>query len=317
MILERIEHETGAPMQDLLQIVATASYRYKTYRIAKRTGGYRVIDHPSTDLKFLQRWLNRNLFTLLPVHEVAFGYRHGVGIADNARIHVKNNYLLKVDFAEFFPSLRHNDVKALLGAHFAEPIGALSKSDIDIIAKIVCKDGALTIGAPSSPLLSNAILYDFDCFVLEVCKNREVTYSRYADDLFMSTNQSNQLPEVLRAIRVDLRARAWPRLTINEGKTVSTSKKRRRVVAGVVLTPDGSLSVGRGKKRQIRALIHRYTANELQVEEMSYLSGYLAFVISIEPHFVDRVRKKYGNEAIDQLMGMSPATRKTYGRRKV
>lgn len=315
MILERIERDTGIPAKDLLQIVATASYRYKTYRIAKRTGGYRVIDHPSADLKFLQRWLNRNLLTLLPVHESAFAYRRGIGIADNARLHVRNNYILKIDFADFFPALKHHDVRAVLDAHLVKQIPGLTESDIDMIVRIVCKDGALTIGAPSSPLLSNAILYDFDCFVVDSCKKGQITYSRYADDLFMSTNQSNQLKEVLQAIRTDLRKRAWPRLTINEGKTLFTSKKRRRVVAGVFLAANGRLSVGRRKKRQIRAFIHRYVANMLLPEEVSYLSGYLAFVKSVEPEFIDRVRRKYGDETIDELMHMMPTMRKTYGNR--
>lgn len=316
MILERIANETGVLQDDIWKIVLTASYRYKTYRIRKRTHGNRVIDHPTPDLKFLQRWLNRNIFESLPVHENAFAYRRGIGIADNARSHATNNYLLKIDFADFFPSLKDNDVRLVLEREAAEQLPTLTETDIDTILHIVCKHGALTIGAPSSPILSNTILFDFDCFVTELCQANHVAYSRYADDLFLSTDRPNQLTDILEAIRTDLRNMVSPRLTINEDKTVFTSKKRRRVAAGLVLTSDGCLSIGRKKKRSIRTLIHLYSTGMLPPDDISYLRGYLAFVNSVEPNFLRRVRQKYGDETINSLLSSEPTVRKTYGTRK-
>ena len=316
MILERIANETGVLQDDIWKIVLTASYRYKTYRIRKRTHGNRVIDHPTPDLKFLQRWLNRNIFESLPVHENAFAYRRGIGIADNARPHATNNYLLKIDFADFFPSLKDNDVRSVLERQAAKQLPTLTETDIDTILHIVCKHGALTIGAPSSPILSNAILFDFDCFVTELCQANHVAYSRYADDLFLSTDRPNQLTDILEAVRTDLRNMVSPRLTINEDKTVFTSKKRRRVAAGLVLTSDGCLSIGRKKKRSIRTLIHLYSTGMLPPDDISYLRGYLAFVNSVEPNFLRRVRQKYGDETINSLLSSEPTVRKTYGARK-
>jgi len=314
MILERIGQETGVSTDEILEIAVTASHRYKTYRISKRTGGYRIINHPTPDLKYLQRWLNRNIFSSLPVHDAAFAYRSGMGIADNAKQHLKNNYLLKVDFSDFFPSLKHKDVKTVLELYLENNTTDITEFDIDIILQIVCKNRALTIGSPSSPVLSNAILYDFDCFVSGICQKMGIAYSRYADDLFLSTNRPNTLEKVLEVIREDLRDRTSPHLEINNKKTVFTSKKRRRIVAGIVLSSEGKLSIGREKKRKIRTLIHLYSTNALPAEKVSYLRGYIAFASSIEPEFVDRVREKYGGETITKLMGTEPVMRKTYGK---
>ena len=99
---------------------------------------------------------------------------------------------MKIDFSNFFPSLKRKDVKTVLESHLADKLPDLEE-DIGIILDIVCKKGALTIGAPSSPVLSNAILYDFDCFVSTLCVKEQVTYSRYADDLYTSTNQHDKL----------------------------------------------------------------------------------------------------------------------------
>ena len=303
MILERLVAETGVSTSDLLKIIRTAHHRYKTYRIPKRTGGFRVIHHPTPTLKFLQRWLNRNIFESLSVHEAAVAYRRGIGISDNAKRHVRNTYLLKVDFQDFFPSLSDDDVKYVLTEQLLDKNPLVSEDDIKLIVHIVCRKSALTIGAPSSPILSNAILYDFDFFLSGVCREEGIVYSRYADDLFLSTNKPNVLSEVLKVIRTDLRERTRPRLTVNNAKTVFTSKKRKRVAAGLILTSDDRLSIGRDKKRQIRTLVYLYSTNKLPPEKISYLHGYLAFASSVEPEFVGRLRQKYGNEIINRLLG--------------
>lgn len=310
MILDRIAGETGVSIDDLSVIVRTASRRYKTYSIPKRTGGRRTINHPTPELKFLQRWMTQNLFGVLPVHHAVTSYRNGVGIAHNARLHASQNYLLKIDFADFFPSISAEDVRSIMVAHSMKFDPQLTNDDITVVVETVCKNGALTIGAPSSPALSNAILYDFDLFVFEACQARHVVYSRYADDIFLSTDEPNRLSNLLEVIRAKLAEGGSPVLRINEDKTVFTSRKRRRVVTGLVLTSDCRLSIGRKKKRQIRSMIHSYENDDLAVDEVSYLRGYLAFVNSVEPDFLDRLRQKYGTELLDQIMGEATVARK-------
>ena len=312
MILDRIAEETGVSVDDLSVIVGTASRRYKTYSIPKRTGGRRTISHPTPEVKFLQRWMTRNLFGVLPVHHAVTSYRHGVGVADNARLHASQNYLLKVDFVDFFPSISAEDIRSIMAAHSTKFDPQLTNDDIDVVVETVCKNGALTIGAPSSPALSNAILYDFDVFLFEVCQAQHVVYSRYADDIFLSTDEPNRLSNLLEVIRTKLAEGGRPVLRINEEKTVFTSRKRRRVVTGLVLTSDCRLSIGRKKKRQIRTMIHLYRNHDLAVGEVSYLRGYLAFVNSVEPEFLGRLRRKYGKEILDQIMGEATVVRK-YG----
>ena len=200
----------------------------------------------------------------------------------------------------FFPSLKKCDVKKVL-KNQCLLWEDLADIDIEIILKIVCKDGALTIGAPSSPILSNALLYEIDCHISKLCSSRKIVYSRYADDLFLSTNHPNILSSTLQLIRNDLKTRQSPKLKINEKKTVFTSRKRKRMAAGLVLTSDKKLSIGRKKKREIRALVHQYTQNKISLDSLSYLCGYLAFVQSVEPEFLQRICNKFGKEVIDNL----------------
>ncbi len=310
MILDRIARETGVSVDVLRIIVRTASRRYKTYSIPKRNGGRRTISHPTPEVKYLQRWMNRNLFGVLPIHHAVTSYRDGISVAHNASLHARQNYLLKVDFEDFFPSISADDIRATLIAHSTDFDPHLTNADIEVVVETVCRRGALTIGAPSSPVLSNAILYDFDHFVFGACQQRHVVYSRYADDLFLSTDEPNRLSDLLEMIRTKLAEGGRPVLRINENKTVFTSRKRKRIVTGLVLTSDRQLSVGRKKKRQIRSMIHLYRSNGLADAEVSYLRGYLAFVNSVEPEFLDRLKRKYGDELLGQIMGEEVVARK-------
>jgi len=291
------------------RVARSAEYRYKTYNIPKKRDPktWRTINHPARELKLLQRWIVKNVIELLPVHRAAVAYRKHASIAKNARLHQHNNYLLKVDFIDFFPSLTGVDVIHVLHTNSSVLAGVASgPRDLDLVRKLVCKGDRLTIGAPSSPALSNAIMFGFDTVWYERCRAMGVTYSRYVDDLYFSTNQRNVLSPLLEKLREELRRQRHPTLIINEQKTVFTSRKRRKIVTGLVVTPDGSLSLGRQKIRHLRSLVFRSFQGEMSPEMEKYLKGMLAYARSIEPDLIDRLRekfqKKYGVDVIARLL---------------
>ncbi len=311
MTLRQLALDMRVPVSDIELIAQTASYRYKTYHIAKRTGGTREISHPAKELKSLQRWLAGEVFSKLPVHQSVYSYRRGVGIRDHAELHRKQNYLLRIDFQDFFPSITTKDVARLLVENRRRLSPLLSPEDFRNVCRIVCRYGRLTIGAPSSPIISNAILYSFDRHWFSVCKKREIVYSRYADDIYFSTDIPNILAATLDQVRDDLRNRKSPRLQINQQKVVFTSRKYNRNVTGLVLTSDKRISIGHQRKRWIRSQVHRFLLGQLSEGEAAYLRGYLSFVRSVEPTFLSALRKKYGADAIRRISNSELITGKT------
>lgn len=312
MLLKKIASDIHLSKEFITQVSKTASFRYKSYKIKKRTSGYRTIDHPARELKLLQTWIAENIFHSLPIHDSVFSYRKGRNIQGNANLHRKNNYLLRVDFADFFPSIRAIDIVNLLKVNSETLPKKLSRNDMLLITSIVCKNDRLTIGSPSSPIISNTILYEFDSRLTELCKKNLVTYSRYADDLYFSTSKPNVLEKILQSVVKETSELRSPSLNINNNKTVFTSRKRQRNVAGVILTSDNKLSIGRKRKRLIKSLIHTYIKGELSQDKASYLKGLLAYVQSIEPSFIKSLENKYGVEPMTQIRGIKLSTRKKY-----
>jgi RNA-directed DNA polymerase len=294
MILELMSARLALSVSYLQKLADTASHRYKEYSIPKKTDGMRTIHHPARELKLLQRWLLRNVLSELPIHGAATAYREGSSTKLNADMHVSHNYLLRIDFQDFFPSLTSEDILTLLRANqtlLAK--GQMTETDIDFITQIVCRFGSLTIGAPTSPSLSNAIMFAFDDTWWRAARDRDVTYTRYADDLYFSTNQPNVLRDMLDGVRQHLMAQRAPALRINDKKTVFSSRKRRRLTAGLVLTSDLRISVGRHKKRMLKSWVKKLKDKELDSLQVASLKGWIAHLRSVEPDFVIALERKY------------------------
>jgi RNA-directed DNA polymerase len=272
----------------------TATHRYKTYQIPKASGGLRTIDHPARELKLLQAWLVDNVLAHLPVHPAAFAYRKGRGILNHAQVHAAQNYLLKVDFREFFPSITGRDISALLKTNARLFTPPLDLSDDPLVRSLACKNDRLTIGAPSSPALSNAVMFDFDTYWAERCGRNEVIYSRYADDLYFSTNRPNVLSTILNELRADLMRRDSPKLYINDAKTAFSSRKRRRLVTGLVLASNREVSLGRSFKRRIKSMVFKHGLGGNDADQIARIRGLLSYARSIEPRFITALQRKFG-----------------------
>lgn len=295
-LLNRMSIDLGASFESLEQIIRTAPLRYKVFYIPKRDGSLREVAQPAREVKAIQRWIIHDLERLLPVHSAATAYRTGSSIKKNAMAHVESNYMLKMDLRNFFPSILFSDVVKHLGA-FAKH--EYADSAINLIAR-ACTWAPkrspplrLCIGAPSSPFLSNSIMFDFDNALQNQVDIESVRYTRYADDLTLSCASPGVLEKYPSVIERILSSLEFPRLEVNERKTVLASRAAGRFVTGVILTPDFNLSVGRDRKRLIRSMYHKMTLGLLSQVEINKLNGLLSFVEDIEPGFLDKIRSKY------------------------
>lgn len=294
----------GVSEAQLNRLILRAPHTYKVYTIPKRNGGLRTIAQPAKETKFLQYWLIKNLFHRLPIHVCATAYRPDASIRRNAEAHMHNSYLAKFDFKNFFTSIKSE----ALVAHFASHLGKhLSESDIIDVARICCikpeRGGGLclSIGAPSSPILSNSIMFEFDKAVFAWCRKNSFVYTRYADDLAFSTTTKDVCDTIEPVIRGVVRSLEYPRLMFNNKKTTFVSKKHQRRITGLIISNDETISLGRDRKRLISSLIHKYSLDALTEEAIYSLQGLLAFALDIEPAFIRRMSAKYGSELIDTI----------------
>jgi len=289
--LEQMSEDLQLPTAYILGIAGSASYRYKAYQIPKRSGGMRDIHHPSKELKALQRWLALQVINKLPVHDAATAYRPGRNVAHNASHHVANRFLLRMDFEDFFPSLGEDDIRRYCSAN-KHNCGEWSEEDLSLLCALSCRHGRLTIGAPTSPSLSNVLCERLDVALSQATAERTIVYTRYADDLFFSTSRPSVLRPFVEHVRHIVEEIGLPaRLKVNTAKTSHSSLKRRRKVTGVILGSDAQLSVGRNLKREIKTLI--FLVDTLTDIQRRRLAGLLGYCKMVEPDFINRLIIKF------------------------
>lgn len=303
-ILSEISSSLTLSAMELIQIAAKSPYTYKVYSIDKKSGGKRTIAQPARETKFLQRELIEKLFNELPVHQAATAYREGSSIKKNAWAHRNNRYLSKFDFKNFFESIREGDLELHFKKHLGEQ--EFSASFIRFVSRVSCyynppQGLTLSIGAPTSPLLSNSVMYEFDCLVSDWCNERGLAYTRYADDLTFSSNTKGQAFEIEGFIEEVLAKIKYPRLSLNSKKTLHASTSGKRRVTGLIISNDGNISLGRDRKRLISAMINRYATGSLSDDDLPKLQGLLGFAEDIEPLFCSKMRAKYGIKVISEI----------------
>ncbi len=301
----KMSHELLISPEDLEYLARSAPYRYKVYEIDKKQAGKkRTIAQPAREIKRLQYWVIENILKDFPIHPAAQAYRKGKNIANNAKPHAKKRFLLKLDFKDFFHSIKVNDFEQLINTSEFRQIDESEKACLGRILfwrKVRGGDLVLSIGAPSSPLLSNILLYDFDQKIAEFCKSLRVVYTRYADDLTFSTNRKNVLRLIENEVKKICQDLPFPKLTLNPQKTIHSSKANMRRVTGLILSNDGSISIGHERKRQLHAAVHHFKLGKLKEDEIAVLQGMLAFVHSVEPKFIRALSKRYGKEVLVSL----------------
>lgn len=299
-IIKEMSVDIGILPGHLREIIRTAPLRYKVFRIPKKNGGEREVAQPAREVKKIQRWIIKKLTPLLPIHEAVTAYKVGSSIKGNALVHAGNNFLLKVDFKDFFPSIVKDDIVCHLGKYCGEHYDSTA---VALMSYCLCwapkrtPPLRLCIGAPSSPLISNSILFDFDRVISKAAQECGINYTRYADDISLSSMRRGELDKMLGLINSVVSSIDYPTLKINSSKTVFASRKGKKVVTGLVLTPDRKVSVGRDRKKLVRAMYHRFRCGVLTQKEQERLVGLIAFIESVEPGFRERLERSYDSKS--------------------
>ena len=301
------------PEGDVARVVGSAPRRYKLFTIKKRNGiDRRVIAQPARALKAMQRHVIAAKLQALPIHPIATAYRVGRSIADNAAPHAGKRVILKLDFRDFFNSITPRDLVAVLDDARLDTIAVADRTVLTAILfwlNPLDKRLCLAIGAPSSPFISNAVMAPLDRQFDAIARAHSARCTRYADDITLSGNSIENLLQAEQDLRRAVARAPYPRLTFNDAKRGIFTSAGRRLVTGLVLTPDGKVSLGRERKRTISAALHHISvgrnATHAHREETR---GWLAYANSVEPAFVMAMAVKYPH-AFRSVMGMGFATR--------
>lgn len=158
--------------------------KYNRFTIPKKNGGERVIFSPSSDLKWVQNRVKEILENTYKFPSCVHAFTKNKSCYTNALHHISKRYVLNFDIKDFFPSIH---IGRIIGLFQHEPFNC-SYSVSVVLAQLVCCNNFLPQGSPCSPIISNIICYTLDRELTKLCRRNRCKYSRYADDISISTN---------------------------------------------------------------------------------------------------------------------------------
>lgn len=235
----------------------TDCIRYINFTIPKKSGGERTISAPVRGLKSILFSLNTLLQALYEPSKYAMGFAPGRSVVDNAKLHIGQRYIYNIDLKDFFPSIDKSRVWKRLTLPPFNFNSDIAHTIAGLCTMRIVEEGkerfVLPQGAPTSPILTNAICDTLDRRLGAVAKRFGLRYSRYADDITFSSlhyvygKDGEFIKELHRIIKEQ-------NFTINESKTRLQSLGYRQEVTGVIVSD--KINVCQEYVREIKTLLH-------------------------------------------------------------
>lgn len=241
---------------------------YKETFIRKKRGGMRRLLIPDGNLKTVQRRILRRLLRRLRAHPAAMGFERGRSIVHNALPHTRRKVIIKLDLIDFFPSTPAWRVEA-----YFRRVGWNAEAAA-LLTRLCTHEGGLPQGAPTSPRLSNLVLWLLDARIARFVARRKGSYTRYADDITISFPKD--YPRRIRGTiqKVGRLARGFGYKIHRRGKLRILRRHQQQRVTGLVV--NDKVQLPRKLRRLLRAVEHRLRTGRAATLTAEQIQGWRA-----------------------------------------
>ncbi|AQY65571.1 reverse transcriptase family protein [Pseudomonas veronii] len=335
LTLKHLAHLTQVPYKHLRDYVTREVESYKVFRVRKRgrlgqPTSFRVICVPPPSLSVAQQWIAQHVLAKAKPHAASTAFAPNCRLIDAASPHCTSRWLIKVDVKRFFESISEIDCYRVFRSLGYQPLVSfelsrlctrtgnfsrirrtvkwrrkvsLSKSKIPNYAS---RDiGHLPQGAATSPMLANLAMREADILLTELAERLGLTYTRYADDLTLSTTDVTfDREQARRTVNEVYRILQRFGLNPNLAKTTIASPRSRKIVLGLHVHQE-TPRLTRAFRMKIRMHLHyleRKDVGPLKHAERrgfsavagmrNHLMGLAAYAIQIEPDYGREVKAR-------------------------
>lgn len=267
---------------------------YEEIIIKKKNKNLRYLNEPSPILKGIQKRILKNVLEEKMISKCAYAYKKGLSTILNAKSHVGCKVILKLDIENFFDNINFYKV---YNSCFNENL--YPKKLGMLLTNLCVYNDMLPQGSPTSGYISNIVLRNFDCNIDAYCKDKNINYTRYSDDMTFSGDF-----DIRKLIKYVNELLYKERFRLNKSKIKVVLNTTRQQVTGIVVNEKINLS--KNYKRKIRqevyyvlkygvkSHIEKRNINLSCNRYLSVLLGKINYVLTVNPN--DKEFINYKNE---------------------
>ncbi|MBI1974656.1 MAG: RNA-directed DNA polymerase [Candidatus Zambryskibacteria bacterium] len=282
--------------------------------LKNRSGEYRKIVFTKSDpyriflrtlSAFLYEWYSHR------IPDSVHGFVKRRSIITNAQQHTQKKSVTNIDIKHFFESITFKEVHGIfIKVGFQDKIAGK-------LTELVTVDGVLAAGFATSPVLSNIACLDLDEDFKNLANEHGLIYTRYADDITLSSNKEIPSKEEIKNILIKYG------FEINENKYRIYRRGGPQYVTGLSVV-DKRPRLSKKFKRRLRLELyyikkygfmdHWAKAIKRAIDKNTYpsrfsqvayggwgLEGFAAFIHSVEPKLGSKIFKTLLKRGEDEM----------------
>lgn len=304
---------------------------YTTFRVRKREPRpgqkqeFRVICVPCEPLLRTQRWLARHVLNLQRMHQASCAYAPHSDICEAARIHAGARWLIKTDIRRFFESISEVSVFRVFREIGYQPLVAFELARLTtrlgrrnglhslrwygrsdrygvIQAYQEPRLGHLPQGAPTSPMLANLVARALDDRVAAIATTYSLRYTRYADDICLSSMDSTfGRARAREVVAQTFRAMAPLGFSPNIAKTHIVPPGARKIVLGLLVDSERPRLTAKMRdtiRQHVYYLTHERIGPALHASRRGFAStiglrnhvyGLVSYAQAVDPAYAEKI----------------------------
>ena len=334
LTMGHLAHTIDIPYQYIMRVCNRKYDPYRVFSIQKRSGGKRYICVPDEYLSIAQKWIHHNIlcstYALGCLSANVTAFKPNGSHIKNAKMHLGSDWIIKLDISNFFEAISERQIyhvfrrlgyRELVAFNLARICTRVldRKKDIRknkkrwkshsgkwkyINSRVL---GHLPQGAPTSPMLANLVCVELDKEIQKIAMNKDLVYTRYADDIALSGSKKNKdeskiiLSEISRIL-------GKYGFNVNHLKTKIISGGARKIITGLLV--DGNcVRIPKSYKDEVKKelyYIHKFGLEDhcKKIDKKNHIAYLMRLKGKIL--YICKVEKKVGRKFLDKFNSEFP-----------
>ncbi len=240
------------PINRVKYLATNSSDFFRVARIEeKKSGGQRITYDAFKCLKDVHRRLKVQIFQRVTYPSYLQGSLKGCSYITNVKNHTKSKIIICEDISNYFPSIKFPLIEKMFMRLFGFP-----EDVARILTQLVTLNGLLPQGGVCSSYIANLVMWEKEVFLVGSFEKRGLTYTRYVDDITVSSKAhltKSEISEVISSI-YGMMKRYGIKPNLKKHQVLGDGSHQKVHNVGV----NGRRpSFGKEEKKRVRSAVHK------------------------------------------------------------